>query len=276
MILDLFLPNFKRVRSNGHRKPGKLYASTKGSQSCCRTPANRFGGGGSSCHDRGLERRTGVGQQFHLVQYMTTTTGQVLDNVGDAGVGEGLETWWRLVLEFDPRAKTKAAGLMIKLLAFRFTRDTASSELCCLRLKQVTGIDIHHGVKKAGCDTVHAIRYVEASLDHACEQVGHVPKGPRVGAGHRQSQRGRRRCDTHADRCSERQGWQEGQGRRVLRPNYSQRSGKFLQRTVEFIDGACWWKLDHRHVQECIEELGLAGGKAALDAWHEAHGEERC
>ena len=39
------------------------------------------------------------------------------------GEGEGLAAWRRLVLEFDPRAKSRAAGLMQKLLAFEFPSD---------------------------------------------------------------------------------------------------------------------------------------------------------
>ena len=38
-------------------------------------------------------------------------------------------------------------------------------------------------------------------------------------------------------------------------PNCSQRTGKFFRRTVECTSGACM------HVQESIEELGLASGK---------------
>ena len=45
-------------------------------------------------------------------------------------------------------------------------------------------------------------------------------------------------------------------------PNCSKQSGKFLRRTLWFADGAFWWKPHARHVQGCIEELGLAGGKA--------------
>ena len=38
-----------------------------------------------------------------------------------------------------------------------------------------------------------------------------------------------------------------------MEPNCSQKSDKFLRRTVEFADGAHCWKPDPRHVQECIE-----------------------
>ena len=60
------------------------------------------------------------------------------------------EAWRRLVLECDPRARTRAAGLTQRLLAFEFPSDTASFELFdkeCLWLKQVTGIDIQDEVK---------------------------------------------------------------------------------------------------------------------------------
>ena len=49
--------------------------------------------------------------------HMMTTSGKASDIVGNAGEGEGLEVWRRLV-EFDPQAKSRAAGLMQKLLAF--------------------------------------------------------------------------------------------------------------------------------------------------------------
>ena len=58
---------------------------------------------------------------------MVTIERNPLDIVGNAGEGDGLEAWRRLVLELDPRAKSKAAGLMQKLL--EFTSDTASFEL---------------------------------------------------------------------------------------------------------------------------------------------------
>ena len=45
-------------------------------------------------------------------------------------------------------------------------------------------------------------------------------------------------------------------------PDFSQKSEKFLRRTVEFADGAYLWKPDPRHMQEYFEEPGLAGGKA--------------
>ena len=89
-------------------------------------------------------------------QLMTTTTGKAWDIVGNAGESEGLETWRRL-LEFDPRAKLRGAGLTQKLLAFEFTSDSASFELCdkeCLGLKQVTGIDSQDEVK-CGLVTLH-------------------------------------------------------------------------------------------------------------------------
>ena len=62
---------------------------------------------------------------------------------------------WRL--GDGPRAKSSAAGLMQKLLAFEFTSDTALFELFdkeCPRLMQVTGIDIQDEVK-CGLVTLH-------------------------------------------------------------------------------------------------------------------------
>ena len=50
---------------------------------------------------------------------------------------------------------------------------------------------------------------------------------------------------------------------RIIGPYCSHKSGKFFRRTVEFADGGYWWKPVPMHVQECIEEVGLARGKAS-------------
>ena len=96
---------------------------------------------------------------------MITTMGVALDIVGNAGEGEGVEAWRRLVLEFESRAKSGVAGLMQKLLAFEFTSDTAFFELFdkeCLGLNQVTGIDIQDEVK---CGLV-TLRMPDSMLRH--------------------------------------------------------------------------------------------------------------
>ena len=70
---------------------------------------------------------------------------------------EKVKAWRRLVLEFDPRAKSRAGGLKQKLLAFEFTSDTMSFALFdkeCLRLTRVAGIDIQDEVK-CGLVTLH-------------------------------------------------------------------------------------------------------------------------
>ena len=112
---------------------------------------------------------------------MMTSTGKAMKIVGNAGERDGLEAWRLLVLELHPRAKSRAAGLMQKLLAFELTSDTAAFELfekVCLGLKQVTDIHIQEEEKWAG-NASHAGRHVVAPLDHAREQVGHVVQGLR-------------------------------------------------------------------------------------------------
>ena len=58
----------------------------------------------------------------------------------------------RLVLEFDPHTKTRAASFRQQLVAFALTSGTGSFEIFdkeCHRLKQVTGIEIQDEVKCA-------------------------------------------------------------------------------------------------------------------------------
>ena len=45
-------------------------------------------------------------------------------------------------------------------------------------------------------------------------------------------------------------------------PNCCQKSGSPFRKTVGVVDAAYWWKPGPRFVQECMEELGLPGGKA--------------
>ena len=47
---------------------------------------------------------------------MMTSTGKTLDVVSSAEECEKMEAWRQLILEFDPRAKSRAAGLTQKLL----------------------------------------------------------------------------------------------------------------------------------------------------------------
>ena len=47
-----------------------------------------------------------------------------------------------------------------------------------------------------------------------------------------------------------------------IEPNCCQKIGTLLRRTVGFADGLLVDASPPRHVQECIEEFGLTGGKA--------------
>ena len=135
---------------------------------------------------------------------MMTTTGKALDIVGNDGEGESLEVWRRFVLEFDKRAKSRAAGLMQKLLVFESNGDTAFFELfdnLCKRLKQVAGIDNQDEVS-CGPATLR-MQYDRFMRGSRLDQFFEVREGCT-------------RCGAHADRCSERQG-SEGQGRQGRR-----------------------------------------------------------
>lgn len=106
----------------------------------------------------------------------TTVIG--LNIVGNVGEGlEAFQAWCRSVLEFEPRATSRAAGLTQKMSPFEFINDTASFQPSeeCLRLMQVAGIDIQDEVN-CGLGIVHAGRYDETACFCACEQVGLVCK----------------------------------------------------------------------------------------------------
>ena len=155
---------------------------------------------GNFRHERGLDGRPTSRQQRDLAflahdDHPRESVGQPLAML------EKVKAW-----SVTPRATSRAAVLIQKLVVLEFTSDAASFELFdkqCLRLKQVSGIDIQDEVK-CGLATLHMQH--DMILDYAREQAGDVLQGQRGGAGHRQSQRGCRRCGAHADRRSERQG----------------------------------------------------------------------
>ena len=142
----------------------------------------------NGCLNVGPEQDGSSTSHFLLV---TTATGKVLEVVGNAGEGEGLDAWRRLVQECDPRATSRASGLMEKLLFFEFTSATSPFELLD---KRVPDAQASHGPPHPGRgevragDAAHAGCCVAVPHDHAREQAGHVLQGQRGGAGHRQSQ----------------------------------------------------------------------------------------
>ena len=150
-------------------------------------------GVGNSCHERELHQ----GQQLHAaLPAQDDNHVKTLDIVSNAGEDERLEAWKRLVLELDPQAKPRAAGLMQRLPAFDLTRNIASFELSDkerLRLKQVTGIDIEDEVK-CGLVTLHMQDdMLRHHLIMHASRLDMFSKRTRGGAGHRQSQRSCRR-----------------------------------------------------------------------------------
>ena len=66
-----------------------------------------------------------VNLHFMFVQL---TSGTALDIIPNAGDGEGLESWRRLLAEFDPTAPSSSAGSMMELLSHLFTDDTSTFE----------------------------------------------------------------------------------------------------------------------------------------------------
>ena len=54
--------------------------------------------------------------------------GLAFDIILNSGQGEGSESWRRLVLEFVPRSRVRAAGSMVEILSRLFTADSCSFE----------------------------------------------------------------------------------------------------------------------------------------------------
>ena len=91
---------------------------------------------------------------------------------------EKMNAWRRLVLEVDPRVTSRAAGLTQMLLAFKITSDTASFELFdreCLKLKQVTSIDIQDEVKPLD----HAREQAKAKVEASSRKLRRIKMTPR-------------------------------------------------------------------------------------------------
>ena len=83
---------------------------------------------------------------------------------------EKVKAWRRLVLEFDPRATSR--------VALKITSDTASFELFdreCLKLKQVTSIDIQDEVKPLD----HAREQAEAKVEASSRKLRRKKMTPR-------------------------------------------------------------------------------------------------
>ena len=54
--------------------------------------------------------------------------GPALDIILNSGQGEGYESWRRLVLEYDPRSRVRAAGSMMEILSHPFTAESSTFE----------------------------------------------------------------------------------------------------------------------------------------------------
>ena len=66
-------------------------------------------------------------KSFHFMLTMLVE-GPALDIILNSGQGEGYEFWQRLVLEYDPGSRVRAAGSMMEILSHPFTSDTSSFE----------------------------------------------------------------------------------------------------------------------------------------------------
>ena len=58
---------------------------------------------------------------FHLLLHLTT--GPALDRVVNCGDGEGLTAWNRVVERYDPKLRSRSAGLLLELMRFDFAGD---------------------------------------------------------------------------------------------------------------------------------------------------------
>ena len=61
---------------------------------------------------------------FHLLLHLTT--GPALDRVVNCGDGEGLLAWHRVVERYDPKLRSRSAGLLLELMRFDFAGDMLS------------------------------------------------------------------------------------------------------------------------------------------------------
>ncbi len=52
--------------------------------------------------------------------------GAVLDKCQNAGVNERFETWRNFAIEFEPRLKTRAVGLLMQVLSYKFSGNGAT------------------------------------------------------------------------------------------------------------------------------------------------------
>ena len=66
-------------------------------------------------------------KSLHFVLTMLVE-GPALDTILNSGQGEGYESWRRLVLEYDPRSRVRAAGSMMEILSHPFIADSSSFE----------------------------------------------------------------------------------------------------------------------------------------------------
>ena len=108
----------------------------------------------------GLKRWARAGQKFCAAlpahdhhRKSTWTSLAMLEKVKAWRPGHGLSC------SFEPREKSRAVGLTLKLLAFKFISDDSSFDLFdkeCLRLNQVKGIDFSGRGEVRACSAAHA------------------------------------------------------------------------------------------------------------------------
>ena len=67
------------------------------------------------------EARQASRDLFHLLLHLTS--GPALDRVVNCGDGEGMLAWNRVVERYDPKLRSRSAGLLLELLRFDFAGD---------------------------------------------------------------------------------------------------------------------------------------------------------
>ena len=63
--------------------------------------------------------------QLYYVLVMLTS-GPALDKCHNVGVNEGFEAWRQFAMEYDPKLKSRSVGLLMQVLAFKFSGNVAA------------------------------------------------------------------------------------------------------------------------------------------------------
>ena len=92
--------------------------------------------------------------------------GPALDIILNSGQGEGYESWQRLVLEYDPRSRVRAAGSMMEVLSHPFTPDSNSFEALDAK------VSMHERRTSKADDAAKQLRFQTAGENQTTEHYG--------------------------------------------------------------------------------------------------------